>query len=178
MKIDETRWNPWKSTRSSLAPCSLLGFTDPTFFLVGPRLPAHRLPQAAKGRTPQINEIHEILRKSMKFDGIHENQTRELRSSLAPCSLLGFRDPTFFLVGPRLPCHSPPNLGPLKSNAHQARDLRSSLAPCSLLGFRDPTFFLVGPRLPGHRLPKPPRPLKSMKSYEIVLEPTKIIKNR
>ena len=29
----------------------------------------------------------------MKFDGIHENQARELRSSLAPCSLLGFKDP-------------------------------------------------------------------------------------
>ena len=35
----------------------------------------------------------------MKFDGIHENQSRELRSSLAPCSLLGFKDPTFLLVG-------------------------------------------------------------------------------
>ena len=35
----------------------------------------------------------------MKFDGIHRNQPRELRCSLAPCSLLGFRDPTFFLVG-------------------------------------------------------------------------------
>ena len=27
------------------------------------------------------------------------NQARDLRSSLAPCSLLGFKDPTFFLVG-------------------------------------------------------------------------------
>ena len=27
------------------------------------------------------------------------NQARELRSSLAPCSLLGFRDPTFFVMG-------------------------------------------------------------------------------
>jgi hypothetical protein len=35
----------------------------------------------------------------MKFYGIYENQFRELRSSLAPCSLLGFKDPTFFLVG-------------------------------------------------------------------------------
>ena len=46
----------------------------------------------------------------MKFDGIHENQPRELRSSLAPCSLLGFSDPTFFLVGPGLPGHRAPQV--------------------------------------------------------------------
>ena len=49
--------------------------------------------------TSQIHEIHEIQLKSMKFNGFHENQPRELRSSLDPCSLLGFKDPTFFLVG-------------------------------------------------------------------------------
>ena len=39
------------------------------------------------------------------------NQARELRSSLAPCSLLGFRDPTFFLMGTQVHAtgrHSPP----------------------------------------------------------------------
>ena len=49
------------------------------------------------------------------------DQARELRSSLAPCSLLGFKDPTFFLVGTQVAatgCHRAPqaaDLGPLKS---------------------------------------------------------------
>ena len=49
----------------------------------------------------KFTEIIVVLKSfsRVKFDGIHENQARELRSSLAPCSLLGFKDPTFFLVG-------------------------------------------------------------------------------
>ena len=35
----------------------------------------------------------------MKFDGIHGNQPRELRSSLAPYSSLGFEDPTSRIQG-------------------------------------------------------------------------------
>ena len=63
-------------------------------------------------KSSKIDEIH---RKSMKSNA---HQARELRSSLAPCSLLGFRDPTFFLVGIQVDatgCQRPPKLGPLKS---------------------------------------------------------------
>ena len=46
--------------RSSLAPCSLLGFEDPTFFLVGAAL-ALLAGAALSPETSQIYEIHEIL---------------------------------------------------------------------------------------------------------------------
>ncbi len=99
MKFDGIHENQPRELRSSLAPCSLLGFRDPTFFLVGAAGWVLKLP-ALSPETSQIHEIHEILWKSMKFDGIHGNQPHELRTSLAPCSLLGYRIPTSLLVSP------------------------------------------------------------------------------
>ena len=157
--------NQASELRSSLAPCSLLGFKDPTFFLVGAASRFLGL-AAFSPETSQIHEIHEIQWKSMNFDGIHENQPRELRSSLAPCSLLRFRNPTFFLVGAPLPGH---RLKP-RTLEIQARQLRSSLAPCSLLGFRDPTFFLVGTQFAAtgcqHSLQKPYKSTNFIKFHE------------
>ena len=82
------------------------------------------------------------------------NQARELRSSLAPCSLLGFKDPTFFLVGQQVrsyPLQHYPQKPPKSTkliefyeNQHNfmesmkikpgSSDPALLLAPCSLLG--------------------------------------------
>ena len=121
MKFDGIHENQARELRSSLAPCSLLGSRDPTFFLVGA---AHGFLglAALSPETSQIHEIHEILWTSMKFDGIHENQPRQLRSSLAPCACsLPFAPCSLEDSNPQLscrdmiPCHRPPDLGPPES---------------------------------------------------------------
>ena len=79
MTFDDWHQDQACELRSSLAPCSL------DSRIRGSKLSSRASRPILKAATGG-GFLSKNIPKSMKFNGIHENQPRELRSSLAPCS--------------------------------------------------------------------------------------------